>query len=1724
MATPDAEWQAIHKIADRLAPTVRRQFLGAWAQLRGSMDPSALAKALAAGKIRDVEFIAASVPEHLRPVVETLNKGFAQGGQTAATFAGPRLKVNVTFQRTMPEAQQAAERNAARLVTNVTRDTRLAIREVVARGFREQRTVDEMAQDIRGLIGLTRADTRTVLNYQRGLRNAGVPPDEVERKVAALASKKLNARAVTIARTETINSANQGQLALWRQMQADKQIGSAMWKTWIITPDDRLCERCGALEGQAVPLEKPFEHPDGSVVECPTLHPRCRCAMGLTAAPKKKKGGAARRRRGTDWRRVGLQVAGANLLFSGVTGRHPLGMLVQLASGKTVSQLIGPWLFGPRRLVGMALPYLRAGRILRRFDPRLKQFIADGADLRTALKAGEWTPRTPSPMWEVGEPRAFRVHEPETGFLRPGPQPVLERTTERLRRVLMPDSVADAVKDAWHLNAPPRPVTGLVARTRAEELAKFVTDRMGLGQYVDAIKLSHPLEGSGAFSGAFNPRTRTLILSSRTTERLIAFMATVATGTIPGWATDDDAFLALPATVRAALMDPLLNPRTYKAFTTIVHELLHAYTTKDVLRGVTGPLAALRMTGSTRFIEEGLVEHLARRYAGAMLYGKEWPKYKAIPGLEAALKATEAYVPFTTELGWYEDTFGTEALYRLFNSPYRGEIAVDQIRGWLPHALATHPDESVRLAAERLLFQVEQADFREVLEWWQNGTFRRLHALSVEEINQAFRTQIPQVPKVLPQLPEVPLEVVRAIDVLTKVAAVGAETKVIYDASKNFVRIYRTATTRREVLLRGTGELLDAAEALISIVDRRTVAGGGSFDDSRALASAIVSVAQAGRAIGAFARGELTGIAAIDGAADVTKQAEKFVTAIRAFTPDRAAGAVEAVAATLTLINPAIGGAAAIARGARAVRLATTYLGNPVEATRRAIAAIRGELLTYDPNQKALVAKSARFWDNLRRGEWTPTDKSLRQTPRSLILSPHADQVGPLWDNLQLDGTPTPRSSLVLVDRTYDVESFTWMVADLMGVSWRINKVVYDSVELVRAKVRAAWSPTTLELHISRKETPRIKWLMAHAHDPTVGTELLAKANPELLFTTNVIVHELSHVLAFPAASHDPLDRLIVEGLNELHSRRASTALFYGRDYHLFNDKRGMWNQTSPTFTDHDRKLRAGAYPDHVEAMRILEDTFGVDLMRQLYLLREPRDRMAATANLLRAWIDATAQVRYESGRWSQMDRTLVGGVAGNLHPRALIAAMLEPNVAVPGTNDLISLIRIFDGIPDAAPILQVLMTAAQTVPPEVPGGPRFFFPDPLPPTPPTPTPKALAVRTRATYDAVYTEQLQTSLGLEGASRETLEQELATLPDTVRVEVVKDAQRVATFAADPLRHLRPFEPPLDPPIFLDRLKPSTVNKKWVEVPFPVLDDATALELYKATDTHVGTLQYVPLEKIVATQATVTKAVVYDKLASPVAPLIPREGTKLAKVLTPTKNPNEYRVSGGYTLDAVRAIEYEGRFYVTDGTHRSVAAWARGDKNVWAFVSRPTKTVTLTRDIRPSTKPIKSPFDGEVAGEHTPAAQQRLMRYLTERTGEQFKAHGSVARGVTSTNDVDIIRLPATHGMTKDQIRAYWAEQTKLAHDAEDEARALFEADVAGNPAARLATLALPGDDTLRLPFPHVGHDVLDKALGRTGYRAQAVDVDTLPWVEREIPLDRVVATQITVTRPVVEKT
>lgn len=274
-------YRTVHRIADALAPEMRKAFLSAVEELKNRIDLNRLQELLARGNTGALDAFwrefEASVAPTLRPAIR---EAFMETAQRSAKTFG------MAFDLTNPKAVEAIDLQAGLMVQNITAESRAAIREVLRRGFLEGKTVQQMAREIRGSIGLTERFARAVENYRQAQLDAGVSPGKVQQRADRYAGRLLHLRAEMISRTETLAASNRGQQAVWEEARRAGNLPPDSRRTWIITPDDRLCPICEEIPDMnpdGVGVQEPFQTPEGAIMT-PPAHVQCRCAVGLSFA------------------------------------------------------------------------------------------------------------------------------------------------------------------------------------------------------------------------------------------------------------------------------------------------------------------------------------------------------------------------------------------------------------------------------------------------------------------------------------------------------------------------------------------------------------------------------------------------------------------------------------------------------------------------------------------------------------------------------------------------------------------------------------------------------------------------------------------------------------------------------------------------------------------------------------------------------------------------------------------------------------------------------------------------------------------------------------------------------------------------------------------------------------------------------------------------------------------------------------------------------------------------------------------------------------------------------------------------------------------------------------------------------------------------------------------------------------------------------------------------
>jgi len=160
------------------------------------------------------------------------------------------------------------------------------VRDILAQGLADGTDPGTLADQLSDYVGLSARDASAVQKLRDSLTEAGeLAADEIDAKVSDYADGLVDQRAELVARTESITAANAGQQMLWQQAIDADLLEPDQWEqVWIATEDDQSCDDCVALDGTTAPIGDKFASETFGDVDGPTLHPQCRCAVGLQKA------------------------------------------------------------------------------------------------------------------------------------------------------------------------------------------------------------------------------------------------------------------------------------------------------------------------------------------------------------------------------------------------------------------------------------------------------------------------------------------------------------------------------------------------------------------------------------------------------------------------------------------------------------------------------------------------------------------------------------------------------------------------------------------------------------------------------------------------------------------------------------------------------------------------------------------------------------------------------------------------------------------------------------------------------------------------------------------------------------------------------------------------------------------------------------------------------------------------------------------------------------------------------------------------------------------------------------------------------------------------------------------------------------------------------------------------------------------------------------------------
>lgn len=228
--------------------------------------------------------------------VEEVGRAFAESAENtlrASHLRGARegeralrqAQVRIRFDAMNPHAAQFARSRTGDLITQINESQREAVRNLVETSVSNGRTVQDIARDIRNVVGLRTDQVNALSNYRERITLRGkFTPDQIERKVTRYADALLRQRGELIARTEVLQAANMGQIESWHEAQRQGVLGNEWRKKWITTPDELLCPECEAMDDEMAEFGDEFNNGEGGITMSPPLHPNCRCSIVLVKA------------------------------------------------------------------------------------------------------------------------------------------------------------------------------------------------------------------------------------------------------------------------------------------------------------------------------------------------------------------------------------------------------------------------------------------------------------------------------------------------------------------------------------------------------------------------------------------------------------------------------------------------------------------------------------------------------------------------------------------------------------------------------------------------------------------------------------------------------------------------------------------------------------------------------------------------------------------------------------------------------------------------------------------------------------------------------------------------------------------------------------------------------------------------------------------------------------------------------------------------------------------------------------------------------------------------------------------------------------------------------------------------------------------------------------------------------------------------------------------------
>lgn len=182
-----------------------------------------------------------------------------KSGTQATTIA----RVEAGFDVMNVDSIRWAEKYSASMVTQVTKETKKALREVISDGMKQKWNKLKIAREIYKLpIGLNLKQTQALHNFRDKLLSEGFSAKVIEKRAQSYYNRLLRQRSRSIARTETSRAVNEGYLQGLEQQKVYNYVKISMAAD--------ACHLCTEHAGRIFTIAEAHAFLP--------IHPHCRCA------------------------------------------------------------------------------------------------------------------------------------------------------------------------------------------------------------------------------------------------------------------------------------------------------------------------------------------------------------------------------------------------------------------------------------------------------------------------------------------------------------------------------------------------------------------------------------------------------------------------------------------------------------------------------------------------------------------------------------------------------------------------------------------------------------------------------------------------------------------------------------------------------------------------------------------------------------------------------------------------------------------------------------------------------------------------------------------------------------------------------------------------------------------------------------------------------------------------------------------------------------------------------------------------------------------------------------------------------------------------------------------------------------------------------------------------------------------------------------------------------